>query len=106
MTNPTLLSALEQLKANGPSDPAFGICRNVARYLPPSYTSTRAFARDLYALFDSWPLNTGVAGYPVPCTGHYKDPAEQYWSDPNKWVGEQGVLWRSLLDHCINQLKK
>lgn len=88
----TLLDELKNLKANGPTEVADGICGYVGN------------TRGLTELFRKWPEFTGYDRFPVPHPEYA--PYSAYMSIDNLWIGEYGEARKRLLDFCITELEK
>lgn len=98
-----VLSALLQIKRDGPKRKKIGLCQNITDVMPNAW----GVHHTLEELFKTWPLHSGDIIFPVPCpdkepdvaycnfTGNMWDKRTAYGS--NRW---------NLLEHCIQQLSQ
>lgn len=100
-----LLTALKQLRENGPYDRSAGIC---SQFDPPdSYNQVeRQQYRDS---FKTWPHYSGDPSFPVPSTDGFTEAIDAYFDNlGDLWDRdtEYGRLRWDLLDHIIKELSK
>lgn len=97
-----LLTALKQLRENGPYNRDGGICSQFDLYGLYSSEERRQF-RDS---FKTWPHYSGDINFPVPGTAAaidaYFDKGNDLWDRDT----EYGRLRWDLLDHIIKELSK
>lgn len=103
MTN--LLTALKQLRENGPNNRDAGICSQFDLYGLYSSEERQQF-RDS---FETWPHYSGDPSFPVPspdrsiaAIDYYFDKGNDLWDRDT----EYGRLRWDLLDHIIKELSK
>lgn len=100
-----LLTALKQLRENGPRIRSAGICSQFDLY--GSYRSEER--RQFRACFETWPHYSGDDSFPVPSPDKSMDAIDAYFYDGNDlWDRdtEYGRLRWDLLDHIIKELSK
>lgn len=97
-----LLTALKQLRENGPKNHSGGICAQFDLYGLYSSQERRQF-RDS---FKTWPHYSGTIGFPVPgpaaAIDAYIDNQDDLWDRDT----EYGRLRWDLLDHVIKEMSK
>lgn len=97
-----LLTALKQLRENGPKNRDAGICCQFDLYGLYSAEERQQFR----ASFKTWQYYSGDPGFPVPGTAAaidaYFDKSNDLW-DRNTAYGR--LRW-DLLDHIIKELSK
>lgn len=102
-----LLTALKQLKEQGPAPHNYGICTQISRHL------TIRESRYMSHLMQQWPGRSGSRNYPVPASRtdrsylaaqlkYAESNTKQMW-DRNT---EQGQLRWELLEWLIEELQK
>lgn len=100
-----LLTALKQLRENGPKNRDVGICSQFDLY--GFYSSEER--RQLRASFKTWPHYSGDIDFPVPSPDKYMEAVDVYFDEGNDlWDrdAEYGRLRWDLLDHIIKELSK
>lgn len=97
-----LLTALKQLRENGPHNRSAGICSQFDLYGSYSSEERRQF-RDS---FKTWQYYSGDPSFPVPGTAAaidaYFDKSNDLWDRDTAY----GRLRWNLLDHLIKELSK
>lgn len=100
-----LLTALKQLRENGPKNRDVGICSQFDLY--GFYSAEEC--RQLKASFKTWPHYSGDHSFPVPSPDKSMDALDAYFYDGNDlWDcnTEYGRLRWDLLDHIIKEMSK
>lgn len=102
---PDLLTALKQLRENGPKNRYAGICSQFDLYGLYSSQERQRF-RDS---FKTWPHYSGDPSFPVPSPDESVDAIDAYvYKSNDLWDRdtEYGRLRWDLLDHIIKELSK
>lgn len=100
-----LLTALKQLRENGPKNRDAGICSQFDLYGSYSLKENRQFR----ASFETWPHYSGDDSFPVPSPYKSMDAIDAYfYTDNDLWDRdtEYGRLRWDLLDHIIAEMSK
>lgn len=100
-----LLTALKQLRENGPYNRDAGICAQFDLYGLYSSEERQQFR----ASFKTWPHYSGGISFPVPSTDGFTEAIDAYFDETNDlWDRdtEYGRLRWDLLDHIIKELSK
>lgn len=100
-----LLTALKQLRENGPYDRSTGIC---SQFDSPELYST-AELRQYLDSFKTWPHYSGDSSFPVPSPDVSIEAIDAYFDNlGDLWDRdtEYGRLRWDLLDHIIKELSK
>lgn len=100
-----LLTALKQLRENGPSNRDAGICSQFDLYGLYSSEEHRQFR----ASFKTWKYYSGDPGFPVPGPANSIDAVDAYFDESNDlWDRDTayGRLRWDLLDHIIEEMSK
>ena len=101
-----LLTALKQLRENGPKDRDEGICAQFDLY---GLYSSQEQMRRFKASFKTWPHYSGDHSFPVPSPDKSVDAIYAYFDESNDlWDRdtEYGRLRWDLLDHIIAEMSK
>lgn len=96
-----LLSALIQIKEQGPRAIEHGICDNVEFVVEEGYST---FGPILKRLFKSWPEYSGSLTFPVKHPD--KTPHDGFINSYNLWEGEYGAARKRLLTYLIENLQQ
>lgn len=108
MRDQPLLEILRDIKANGPSDPDEGLCRNVHYHGHNLHSKKPAFEtlNTMLHLFQAWPEGTGMKDYPVP--GINGKDRQVSFSLYSKWspVSPYGRLRWKMINWMIQELEK
>lgn len=97
-----LLTALKQLRENGPKNRNSGICKQIDWYNSEEH-------RQFRASFETWPHYSGDDSFPVPSPDKSMDAIDAYFNESNDlWDRgtEYGRLRWDLLDHIIAEMSK
>ena len=100
-----LLTALKQLRENGPKNRDAGICSQFDLYGLYSSEERRQF-RDS---FKTWQYYSGDISFPVPSPDGFTEAIDAYFDETDDlwdWDTEYGRLRWDLLDHIIKELSK
>lgn len=100
-----LLTALKQLRENGPKNRDAGICSQFDLYGLYSSEERRQFINS----FKTWPHYSGDFSFPVPSPDKSIEALDAYFDKSNDlWDcnTEYGRLRWDLLDHIIKELSK
>lgn len=100
-----LLTALKQLRENGPYNLDVGICTQLDLYGSYSLRERRRFR----ASIKTWPHYSGDHSFPVPSPDRSIAAIDAYFDESNDlWDRdtEYGRLRWDLLDHIIKELSK
>lgn len=101
-----LLTALKQLRENGPKNRDAGICSQLDLY--GSYSSEEQ-RWQFIASFMTWPHYSGDISFPVPSPDKSIEAIDAYFDKSNDlWDRdtEYGRLRWDLLDHIIKEMSK
>lgn len=109
--NAKILTALLEIRDEGPSSNASGICHNldknvfIANDKRTDLKECGEVSNWLEFNFVKWPKFSGEIAYPVPTPeGVNFTPETMYFAQEDQWVGEYGELRYELLDFLIAQL--
>lgn len=97
-----LLTALKQLRENGPKNRDVGICSQLGWYSSEEH-------RQFRASFKTWPHYSGDISFPVPSPDGSIEAIDAYFNnlgDLRDRDTEYGRLRWDLLDHIIEELSK
>jgi hypothetical protein len=96
-----LLAELKKLRANGPINPACGICGNIGSWMEERFTVPLR-----YVLYEDWPFYSGDVIFPIPSTNKKISCPVRYFREAKRlWRGRQRALRYSLINHMIAKIE-